>query len=169
MALGGRGGKKKPGKSTLGMRLHWQTQSHSLCVKSQKISQDTWHKTENSNWWGPVRVKFQQVKWPWNSNTSLDEMETNRMVQLNSPFCTEKKKQTTEPATTFHFYHPLVKKCPEEMYLTRTSKIFHDSPTKKVMFIKQSYGSFLPFSARPWISSSVTNLCSIIWWELACR
>lgn len=105
-------------------------------------------------------VEFQQMKWPWNSNISLDEMETNGIVQLNSLFCKEKRSKKQNPATTVHFYHPMVNKCSEEMYLTIIYKIFHDSRPKKVLFINQSSGTFLPFPARPWISSSVTSQSS---------
>lgn len=69
-------------------------------------------------------------------------METNGMVQLDSLFCKEKRSKKQNPATTFHFYHPMVNKCSEEMYLTNIYIIFHDSRPKKVLFINQSSGTF---------------------------
>ena len=69
------------------------------------------------------------------------------MVQLNSPFCKEKEKETTKLVTTFNFYHPMVSKCSKQICLTHISKIVHDSLTKRLCSSNNHLGLFYHFLA----------------------
>ena len=99
------------------------------------------------------------MKWPWNSNISLDEMETNGMMQLNSPFCKEKRKTKNKTGQHISFL-------PFYGQQTSRSDVFN-SYIKNIPWFSEKKGYVhhaiiwdffaIIFSARPGISSSCSH------------
>ena len=99
------------------------------------------------------------MKWPWNSNLSLDEMETNGMMQLNSPFWKEKRKtknKTGQHISFLPFYGQQTSRSDVfNSYIKFNSMILWQKDYVHQAIIWDFFA--ITFSARPGISSSCSH------------